>query len=115
MKHTISQPQDFANDNFEVNENTSKHASKNFRRRGIENATAQAVLIHGDLFSYRGKGVTLVQISKKKILALGGKTPEGIQTDRLKNLCLLVSNDNTIVTAIRPRKGRYKVGRSVEG
>ncbi len=114
MKHTIAHQQTFANDNQKINDNASKHASKNFRRRGVENDTAQAVLAHGDLFSYRGKGVTLIQVSKKKILALGGKTPEGMQTDRLKNLCLLVSNDNTIVTAIRPRKGRYKIGRSVE-
>lgn len=114
MKNNTMHPKNFANDNAFVNQITSNHASKNFRRRGVENATAQAVLVHGDLFSYRGKGVTLIQISKKKILALGGKTPEGIQTDRLKNLCLLVSNDNNIVTAIRPRKGRYKIGRSVE-
>lgn len=115
MKQTqdlISHP---ANDNINVRDDSSKHASKNYRRRGIQNDAANAVLIHGDITSYRGNGVTLFQISKKKLRTMGGRTPEGVQTDRLRNLFLLVSNDNIVVTALRPRRGKYKAGRKVEG
>ncbi|OEJ63863.1 hypothetical protein [Magnetovibrio blakemorei] len=104
-----------ANDNIDIRCASSKHASKNYRRRGVVDDAVQAILIHGDLVACRGGGVTLIQISKKKLREMGGGTPEGVQTDRLKNLCLLVANDNTIVTAVHPSKGKYKIGRRVEG
>ena len=114
MKQILFSQSHTANDNVYAKDISSKHASKNYRRRGIKDDAANAVLIHGDLTAYRGNGVTLYQISSQKIRAIGGRTPEGVPTDHLKNLCLLVSNDNTVVTAIHPRKGRYKIGRTVE-
>jgi hypothetical protein len=104
-----------ANDNANSKDIFSKHAMKNCQRRGIKGEAADAVLIHGDLVADRGNGVTLIQVSNPKLRQLGARTPEGVQTDRLKNLCLLIANDNTMVTAIRPRRGRYKIGRKVEG
>lgn len=104
-----------ANGNIDIRCASSTHASKNYQRRGVVDDAVQAILVYGDLIAYRGGGVTLIQISKKKLQKMGGRTPDGVQTDRLKNLCLLVSNDNMIVTAIHPRKGKYKIGRKVEG
>jgi hypothetical protein len=92
---------------------SSKHAKKNYQRRGVKNEAANAVYAHADICINRGRGMMMLKISKAKLQIMGGKTPEGVSTDRLKNLCLLVANDNTIVTVIRPRKGKYKVGRTV--
>ena len=113
MKQTKNKYAFHANDNFDVRQKSSKHASMNYQRRGVKDETIEAVMLHADLFTNRGGGKTLWQISKKKLRRMGGQTPEGVQTDRLRNLVLLVANDNTIVTAIRPRKGKYKVGRTV--
>jgi hypothetical protein len=39
---------------------------------------------------------------------MGNKTPEGVDVDRLKNTCLLLAVDNTVITAIHPRRGKYR-------
>ena len=114
MKQTEQQCAFHANDNFDVRQKSSKHASKNYQRRGIKDEYTDAVMLHADFFANRGGGLTLWQISKKKLRRMGGQTPEGVQTDRLRNLVLLVANDNTIVTAIRPSKGKYKLRRTLE-
>jgi len=115
MKRIVSTANIPANDNVKARVISSKHATKNCQRRGVKGDAADAVLLHGDLIADRGNGVTLIQLSNRKLCAMGGRTPEGVQTDRLKNLCLLVSSDNTVVTVIRPRQGRYKIDRMVEG
>ncbi len=101
-----------ANDNFALDQNYSQHAEMNFRRRGIKNEEANAVYTHADIEVDRGGGVVMLKISRNTLLKFGGTTPEGVQTDRLKNLCILMANDNTCVTGIKPRDGKYKVGRS---
>jgi hypothetical protein len=112
MKHSKKSFNFYVNDNFDFDQTHSQHAAVNFRRRGIKNEEANAVYTHADIEVERGGGVVMLKISRKALLKLGGRTPEGVQTDRLKNLCLLVANDNTCVTGIKPRDGKYKIGRS---
>lgn len=74
----------------------TRHAQNRMRQRGVTNNTLEAVLIHSDKKRYRGDGKWGLFVSKKKIRGMGPRTPEGVDTDRLKNIVVLVSKDSLI-------------------
>jgi hypothetical protein len=78
------------------------------RHRGMTNALLEAVINYGDRWVRRGRGVEAIWISDEKIRTLGPVTPEGVDVDRLKNLYVLVANDETVVTVVRSRKRIYR-------
>lgn len=90
----------------------SKHATIRCQQRGLRPQDIRAISRHADICIPRGNGVELVRISKSKLSKMGKKTPEGVTVDRLKNTCLLLAVDNTVITAIHPRRGKYKRGRT---
>ncbi len=86
----------------------SEHAAVRCQQRGLRPQDLKTISRHADVFIPRGNGAELVRISKTKLGKMGNRTPEGVAVDRLKNTCLLLSIDNTIITVIHPRKGKYK-------
>lgn len=86
----------------------SKHAAIRCQQRGLRPQDIRAISGHADICIPRGNGVELVRISKSKLNKMGNKTPEGVDVDRLKNTCLLLAVDNTVITAIHPRRGKYR-------
>lgn len=103
-----------ANDNGPTAPRLSDHASQNCRRRGVKGVALDAIWRHADMVAPRGDGVMLYQISRRTLAAMGARTPEGVPTDQLRNLAALVSNDNTMLTVVKPRQMHYKHDRKVE-
>jgi hypothetical protein len=91
----------------------SRHAAIRCQQKGVRALDLLAVSRHADICIPRGNGVELVRISKTKLQKMGNRTPEGVATDRLRNTCLLLSEDYTVITVIHPRRGRYKRGKTV--
>jgi hypothetical protein len=89
----------------------SKHASIRCQQRGLRPQDVRAITLHSDISIPRGSGVELVRISKTKLSRMGNRTPEGVAVDRLKNTCLLLAVDNTVITAIHLRRGKYRRGK----
>lgn len=85
----------------------SKHATIRCQQRGLRPQDLRAISKHADICIPRGNGVELVRISKSKLSRMGNKTPEGVAVDRLRNTCLLLAVDNTVITAIHPGRGKY--------
>jgi hypothetical protein len=90
----------------------SKHAAIRCQQRGLRPQDIKAISRHADICIPRGNGVELVRISKIKLSKMGNRTPEGVAVDRLKNTCLLLAVDNTVITVIHPKKGKYRRGRT---
>lgn len=82
----------------------SKHAHKRASQRGINIAQIDAVLNYADRVAHRGGGTQYIWISRPMIRRLGPKTPEGIDTDRLRNVHILIASDGTVVTVLRTCK-----------
>jgi hypothetical protein len=59
---------------------------------------------HFDMERYRGDGYTVIWISRKKLDRFGPTTPEGVSTDRLHGLFVLLSPDQVLVTVFRNRR-----------
>ncbi len=90
----------------------SKHATARCQQRGLRPQDVMAIGRHADICIPRGNGVELVRISRTKLSKMGNRTPEGVSVERLKNTCLLLAVDNTVITAIHPRRGKYRRGRT---
>jgi hypothetical protein len=54
----------------------------------------------------RGGDCYAIWISKKTLRRLGPLTPEGVPTDRLKDLTILQGDDDTLVTTFRSERGK---------
>jgi hypothetical protein len=84
----------------------SCHATVRAQQRGISNAQRSAVATHGDMEIHRGSDCYAIWISKETLRRLGGMTPEGVPTDRLKGLTIVQSEDSTLVTTFRSDCGK---------
>jgi len=81
--------------------NLSRHASERARQRGATQAQINAVVRYADQCIRRSGNVELIWISADALAYLGPRTPEGVDVDRLGTLCLLLANDETVVTLYR--------------
>mgnify|MGYP001257184411 CR=1 FL=1 len=79
----------------------SSHGQVRCQQRGARKADLQAIFKHADQSFPRGSGAKAISITNKKLKRMGGRTPEGVQTDRLRNLTILVSEDHTVITILR--------------
>ena len=79
----------------------SRHATIRAQQRGITHEQIDAVARYADKEALRGDGCLAIWISKKELRRLGPCTPEGVSTDRLRGLTILVGEDRTCVTAFR--------------
>lgn len=86
----------------------SRHASARARQRGIRETHVLAVLKYGDRITRRGSDTEAVWLSKAALASLGHQTPEGVGVDRLRNLYVLVSADETIITVVRTQGSTYR-------
>lgn len=84
--------------------NLSRHASERARQRGATQAQINAVVLYADQCTCRGGKAELIWISEEALAGLGPRTPEGVDVDRLRTLCLLVANDETVITLYRAAK-----------
>lgn len=84
----------------------SRHASGRARQRGVTEAQVGAVIKYADQCVERGRGTELIWASPRALASLGPKTPEGVDVNRLKNLYVLVTSDEIVVTVYRAAKGR---------
>jgi Domain of unknown function (DUF4258) len=87
----------------------SKHAGARARQRGIDFAQIEAVLSYADRIAHRGGGTEYIWISKSMLNRLGAKTPEGVDTDRLKNVHVLIGSDGGIITVLRAHGRRCRI------
>jgi hypothetical protein len=86
----------------------SLHACRRAQQRGITTAQLLAVTTYGDMEVHRGGNCYAVWISKRALQRLGPSTPEGVPTDRLKDLTILEGAD-ALVTAFRnARRNTYR-------
>lgn len=90
----------------------SRHATTRAQQRGIASAQVDAVMRYFDMERYRGDGRTAIWISPKELDRLGPTTPEGVSTDKLNGLFVLLSPDQVCVTVFRNR-GSNSYRRSV--
>lgn len=83
---------------------SSRHSLARARQRGITSPQIDAVERHADIERRRGGRCIAIWISKKKLQHFGPATPEGVSTDRLHGLVVLLSEDQVRVTVIRNRR-----------
>ena len=87
----------------------TKHASNRCQHRGFNNARLFAVIKYADRKVHRGRNLQAIWISASRIRQLGPRTPEGVSTDRLKDVCVLrVRGSGEIVTIFRSPKNKYR-------
>lgn len=84
--------------------NVSLHARTRNQQRGITVGQIEAVEKYADRAARRGRGTASLWISRRKLRQFGPTTPEGISTDRLHGLIVLLGADRTCVTAFRNRR-----------
>lgn len=82
----------------------SRHSAIRARQRGIACAQIEAVERYADVETPRGGGCVSIWISRKMLQELGPSTPEGIATDRLQGLIVLVGNNQACVTVLRSQR-----------
>lgn len=68
----------------------TRHSEIRCQQRGVPDKVLTAHLNNADLEIPRGSGCTLLMMSKIRISELGPRTPEGVSTDRLGNLGVLM-------------------------
>jgi hypothetical protein len=81
----------------------SRHATTRAQQRGIAFTHVDAVIRYFDMERFRGDGCTAIWISRKELDRLGPTTPEGVSTDKLQGLFVLLSPDQAAVTVFRNR------------
>lgn len=84
----------------------TKHSIIRAQQRGVRPELIHAVGKYADRKVWRGSGCVSIWISKAKLKRLGPNTPEGISTDRLKGLIVLLSHDQACVTVIRNQRAK---------
>ena len=79
----------------------SVHAKIRCQQRGMRNDVIDSILANADSFRCRGRGIEANWISEAGLKKMGPYTPEGASTDRCRNVVVLVSSEDRIVTAGR--------------
>jgi uncharacterized protein YcbX len=81
----------------------SRHAAERMYQRGATERQIAAVMRHADRSARRGNGTEIIWMSSKALARLGPRTPEGVDVDRVRNLRVLVADDETVVTIVKSR------------
>lgn len=86
----------------------SRHACARARQRGLSDACVSAILTYGDRTVRRGAGCEAAWISRPVLARLGPRTPDGIDVSRLRNVYVLASPDEEVITIVRSRRPIYR-------
>lgn len=84
----------------------SEHARVRARQRGVLDAHIDAVVRHADRSRNGRDGVEMLWISEQLLTTFGARTPEGVDTDRLKNFYVLMGTSGCVVTNYRRQRLR---------
>ena len=79
----------------------TSHALRRQSQRGIQPDQVDADLSNAANSRHCGGGVKKYWVSHSRRRSLGARTPEGVDTDRLRGLIVLESSDGCVVTNYR--------------
>ncbi len=84
------------------------HARVRSQQRGIRHDAIGAVIKYSDKSERRGRHCWVHWVSRRRLGELGSHTPEGVSTERLDGLHVLVGESDIVTVFRRPGKSSYR-------
>ena len=100
---------DNCNEDQKVDEvDVSKHARIRCQQRGIRELDIEVIYKYADICIPRRNGAELIQISNKKLREIRAHGGEGVTVDHLRNIGLIINDNDYVITVMHLKKGRYR-------